>query len=94
MNIRLAFAGFRHGHIIELYHRAIDSDEIEVVAACESDHSTREQIKAQDIVKLTHDNVSDMLGAVNCDAVAIGDYYSRRGSLIIQALARQACHLR
>ena len=88
MNIRLAFAGFRHGHIFDLYHRAIDSEEIEVVAACESDQSTREQIKAQDIVNLTHDNVSDMLGVVDCDAVAIGDYYSRRGNLIIQALSQ------
>ena len=87
MSIRLAFAGFRHGHIFDLYHRAVKLKEIDVVAACESDQSTVGKIAAQGDVKLTHYNFEEMLESVECDAIAIGDYYSRRGSLIIQALS-------
>ncbi len=87
MSIRLAFMGFRHGHIFDLYRRASGMDGIEVVAACESDQTTREQITAQGIVNITHDNYDDMLATVDCDAIAIGDYYARRGRLIIQALS-------
>jgi predicted dehydrogenase len=87
MSIRLAFVGFRHGHIFDLYRRASEMDEIEVVAACEHDPATREQVAAQGIVDITHDDFDNMLETVDCDAIAVGDYYARRGSLIIQALS-------
>lgn len=87
MSIRLAFVGFRHGHIFDLYNRASESAEINVVSACECDQNTREQITAQGTANITHDSFEDMLETVDCDAIAIGDFYARRGSLIIQALA-------
>jgi predicted dehydrogenase len=87
MNMRLAFVGFRHGHIFDLYRRASVMEGIDVVAACECDKATREQIMAQGSVDITHDNFDDMLKSVACDAVAVGDYFTRRGSLIIQALS-------
>ncbi|MBN1580703.1 MAG: Gfo/Idh/MocA family oxidoreductase [Anaerolineae bacterium] len=88
MSIRLAFAGFRHGHIFDLYRRASESDEIEVVAACEGDPVTREQMAAQGMVDITHNRFEAMLEETACDAVAVGDVYARRGSLIVQALSR------
>ena len=35
MSVRMAFAGFRHGHILDLYKRAGESKAVAVVAACE-----------------------------------------------------------
>jgi predicted dehydrogenase len=88
MTIRLAFVGFRHGHIFDLYRRAQQMDEIEVVAACEEDSTAREALAAQDTVRITHHDCAAMLSGVDCDAVAIGDYYAKRGSLAIAALSR------
>ena len=88
MALKMAFAGFRHGHILSLYELAQKSDEVEVVAACEEHVETREQLRAQGRVDVTHDDVEKMLDEVECDAVGIGDYFARRGSLVIEALAR------
>ncbi|NLE46091.1 MAG: Gfo/Idh/MocA family oxidoreductase [Chloroflexi bacterium] len=84
--LRVAFAGFRHGHILDLYRRVLTSEEIEVVAACEEDWGTREQLAAQGHVAITHSDFRAMLASVDCDAVAVGDYYARRGSLALEAL--------
>ena len=87
MSIRLAVMGFRHNHILDLWRRAQEMAEIEVVGACEEDSTTRERIAAERLVEITHVDYDEMLAAVNCDAVAIGDYFAKRGSLIIKALA-------
>ncbi len=87
MGIRLAFMGFRHGHIRDLYRRAAEAEAIDVVGACESDEATREELKRKDNIQISYESFADMLAQVDCDAVAIGDYYARRGSLIIQALS-------
>jgi predicted dehydrogenase len=84
MHIRLAFIGFRHGHIFDLYRRACAMDEIDVVAACEEDDAARKAAASQ--VEITHHDVDAMLATVACDAVAVGDYYARRGSWLIKAL--------
>ncbi|MBN1640078.1 MAG: Gfo/Idh/MocA family oxidoreductase [Anaerolineae bacterium] len=87
MAIRLAFVGFRHGHIHDLYRRAQAMPEIEVIAACEDDAATRAQLLESGQVTLTHHALGAMLADVACDAVAIGDYYARRGALAIEALS-------
>jgi predicted dehydrogenase len=84
MHIRLAFVGFRHGHIFDLYRRASETEAIEVVAACEEDDAAREAVSSK--VAITHRDVDAMLATVACDAVAVGDYYTKRGGLIIKAL--------
>lgn len=86
MTLRLAFAGFRHGHIMALYRAAGLNPQVKIVAACEEDPAAGSQI-AKDVA-FTHQNFEQMLDMVECDAVAIGDYYSRRGSLAIAALQR------
>ncbi|MCB0111955.1 MAG: Gfo/Idh/MocA family oxidoreductase, partial [Caldilineaceae bacterium] len=60
---------------------------LEIVAACEEDAGTRAALQDHAQVTITHDNFTTMLTEVACDAVAIGDYYGRRGELILQALA-------
>jgi len=86
VGMRLAFAGFRHSHIFSLYRQAKEMDEIEIVAACEEDEAAREAIGSEGRVQITHTDIDTMLSEVDCDAVAVGDYYGKRGSIIIKAL--------
>lgn len=86
MPIRIGFVGFRHGHIFDCYNRALASDDIEVVAACEEDEETRAQLAENGKAEITHDDCDAMLNELECDVVAVGDYYGKRGSLIIKAL--------
>ena len=88
MKLRMAFVGFRHGHILDLYKRARESDRIEVVAACEEDGAAREKVAAEGVARITHSNYGRMLDEVDCDAVAVGDYYAARGGRIEEALRR------
>lgn len=85
--IRLAFMGFRHGHIFSLYRLAREREDIAIVAACEEDAATRATM-ATGNVPITHEDYARMLDAVPCDAVAIGDYYGKRGTIAIEALRR------
>ncbi|MEX0886419.1 MAG: Gfo/Idh/MocA family oxidoreductase [Phycisphaeraceae bacterium] len=88
MATRVAFIGFRHAHILELYDAARQRDDVEVVAACEAHEPTRRQLADADRVRFTHNEADAVLDDVACDAVAIGDYYARRGALAIAALER------
>lgn len=87
MNLRMAFAGFRHGHILELYKLAREREGVEVVAACEPDPATREQLAAAGAVEITHESYDAMWDEVAFDALAVGEYYGGRGELLIRALA-------
>jgi predicted dehydrogenase len=84
--MRLAFIGFRHGHVMGLYRGAIEHPQVQVVAACEDDPQAAAAVRAGGAVKLTHDSADRVLADVDCDAVAIGDYFARRGELAIRAL--------
>ncbi len=88
MSVNLVFAGFRHGHISSLYKSAQEMEGVEIVAACEEDRATREIIDSEGKVRITHSDIDRMLSEVDCDAVAVGDYYSKRGEIIIEALSR------
>ena len=84
MPVRFVFAGFRHGHILDLLAGVSEREDTEVVACCEEDAGAREGLAAK--VKFTHTDFATMLREVECDVVAIGDYYGRRGELAIAAL--------
>jgi len=84
--MKLAFCGFRHPHIFTLFQDAQQHRAIEIVGACEDDEATRAALNDQGQVRLTHQTLHALLDEVDCDAVAIGDYYGRRGELILQAL--------
>jgi predicted dehydrogenase len=86
--MKLAFVGFRHGHIFDLYKRATSTEGIEVVAASEEDVAAREKVTADGSAKITHADYRKMLDEVPCDAVAVGDYYSIRGARTLEALRR------
>lgn len=83
--MKIAFAGFRHGHINCLYTYLQKRGGVEIVAACEEDASARADAEKAG-VKITHRSIEAMLQEVDCDAVAVGDYYSRRGGIVLAAL--------
>lgn len=89
--IRLAFAGFRHPHILELYKAALKHPAVEIVAASEDDAPAHKDVEKGGLVRLTHDDHRRMLADVPCDAVAVGDYYGRRGRILIDALEAGRC---
>lgn len=84
--MRLAFIGFRHGHIMQLYDAAAGRAGIQIVAACEEDGAAAESLRQAGKIKLTHTDHRRLLNEVPCDAVAIGDTFGRRGPLAIEAL--------
>ena len=84
--MRLAFIGFRHGHVMGLYKGAVAHAGVDVVAACEEDPQAAATLRAAGAVTLTHERMDDVLHDVDCDAVAIGDYFARRGEIAIRAL--------
>lgn len=86
MPVKIAFAGFRHLHILDVYRQASVNPDIQIVAACEPDADAR--AKLPETVKVTHNSYKEMLDSTPCDAVAVGDYFSARGKIIIDALER------
>lgn len=85
MSLKLAVAGFRHGHVFSLIAEARKLG-IEVVAAAEEDASTRESLAGHQQITITHSSVEKMLSDVPFDILGIGDYFARRGSLALQGL--------
>lgn len=86
MRIRLAFAGLRHAHIDALYAFACRRNDVEVVGAAEDD-SVAAQEACRRGIEVTEDSVDALFDrAADFDALAVGDYYGRRGSLAIRAL--------
>ena len=86
--LRFAFAGFRHDHITSLYRRISAHPDCEIVAAAEADEATRKKLEISGKAQITHTSIADMLDNVECDVVAVGDCYGKRGQIVIDALKR------
>ena len=86
MTMRFAFVGFRHNHVMDMFARCQDRADIDVVACCEENAPTREALAADGNVSITHSDFAHLLENTECDVVAIGDCYGRRGDLAIAAL--------
>lgn len=69
-----------------LYDAARKHPRVQVVAACEEDAQTRATLKSARKVQIRHERFEEMLRGVECDAIAVGDYFAKRGALIIAAL--------
>lgn len=85
MSLKLAIAGFRHGHIFSLVSEARRLG-IEIVAAVEEDTATRESLAENEQITITHSSFEKMLQEVQFDILGIGDYFAKRGSLAIAGL--------
>ena len=82
---RFGFVGFQHGHIYSLHKKVVETDGFEVVAAGDDTEEVRAEARGKG-VDITHDSVEDLIANADCDVIAIGDYFVRRGSLAIAAL--------
>ncbi len=87
MKRRIAFVGFRHPHVFELYDLIRAGGELEIVGVCEEDGPTREQLAREGRVAVTHESFSALLGEERFELLVVGDYFSKRGTLIRLALA-------
>lgn len=86
MKLKFAIAGFRHGHITALHEKVKKHPGCQLVAACEEDAEARKNARENWKIELTHESFRQMLEEVDFDVLAVGDYYSKRGQLIIAAL--------
>ena len=85
MKRKIAFAGIRHSHIFSLYDKVLAHPGLELAAVCEED-AAASLLSSRPDIRLTDSNFDEMLRNTECDIVAIGDYYAKRGSLAIRAL--------
>ncbi len=85
MNINVAFAGFRHGHIWEMWDRASLHPEVQILGCFEDHVPTREEYEKKGAI-FNYNTYEELLADERVNLVAIGDYYGRRGSLAIAAL--------
>lgn len=86
MKTRFAFIGFQHPHIWDLVARASAHPEVEVVACCEEDPATREALAASGKVRITHTDYRAMLASEQIDVVVVGEWFVKRGRVVIDAL--------
>lgn len=85
MKKKIAFAGMHHVHSAMLYRLIQKRDDLEIVAAAEDDPAAAGAILNG--IPLTHKSIDSLFSdAASFDLVAIGDYYSRRGGLVLRAL--------
>lgn len=88
MPLSCAIIGFRHAHIYDLVERIKVHPDLQLVAVCEEDDQTREQVAARDICPVVFASYSEMLDRVECDIIGVGDFFSKRGAIICEALRR------
>jgi predicted dehydrogenase len=86
--LKVAFMGFRHGHIFAVHNLCRERDDVEIVAACEEHLPTFKKVKAEGNVALAYSDYMAMLEELPSDIVAVGEAYGRRGKVIIEALKR------
>ena len=84
---KIAFAGFRHGHIFALYNQCLAApDIVEIAGAWEENGAARAAAEKDHGVVFDGRSFDDFLSDPTIDIIAIGDYYGRRGELCIRAL--------
>lgn len=82
--MKIAFAGFRHSHIIGIYGTALNNGY--VVGCFEEDDETRKAMEESHKIDFNFKSYDELLNSSEVDTVAIGDYYQKRGSMVIEAL--------
>ena len=84
--MNLAFAGFRHPHVVGLYNKAKVTDIVNVTGCFEENDAEREKMKKSIGCEFNYKTYADILNDPTVDAVAIADYYGKRGKMVIDAL--------
>lgn len=84
--MNIAFAGFRHSHILGLYSTAVENLDVNIVGCYENDVSARKNAEENYNIVFNYASYEDILDDKKVDAIAIGDYYGTRGQMVIAAL--------
>ena len=83
--MKIAFAGFRHGHIFVLYEMAKAHSDYEIVGAFEELESARKTAEEKGVT-FNYSTYRSLLEDNNVEVVAIGSAYGDRGLMAIEAL--------
>lgn len=86
MPARVAFAGFRHAHLLEVYRTTRALPELQIVAASEEDAQVRAHVQREAGVTVTHHSHEELLKTVEFDVLVVGEVFARRGALTLRAL--------
>lgn len=84
--MNIAFAGFRHSHILGLYDEIQSGNDLTVVGCFEENTQAKNKMEQEKGISFSYDSYEKLLADKTVDVVAIGDYYGIRGQRIIQAL--------
>lgn len=84
--MNIAFAGFRHIHIFGLYEKALAEQDVTIVGCYEEDATERKLVEESKGIVFTYNTYEEILNDESVEAVAIGDYYGKRGKMVIEAL--------
>ena len=88
--LKVAIAGFRHDHILELVNKTKEHSDLELVGCAESDAAARAKTIERDIA-VDWTDPFEMIEKLPCDIVGIGDVYAKRGGIAIAALMHDVC---
>lgn len=83
--LKVAIAGFRHDHILELVGNTRQHPGLELVGCAESNEDARQRTIERDI-QVDWSDPFEMIEKLPCDIVGIGDVYAKRGAIAIAAL--------
>jgi len=86
VSVRVAFVGFRHGHVAAIWRAAKRLDYVDIVACVEEDEAAREAFVKELGVDLTHETFEQVLSDTEFDVLVTVDYYARRAEHAIKAL--------
>lgn len=84
--MNIAFAGFRHNHIFSLYKKVTSNENVTLIGCFEDDENAKNAVKESLGVNFNYNSYEEILNDKSVDIIAIGDYYQKRGSMIISAL--------
>ncbi len=84
--MKIAFIGFRHGHIFSLYGKCLENPEIEIAGAWEDGEEYRGSAEEQGIEFIDSD-YSCFMSDPTIDAIACGYYFAGRGKIALEALS-------
>jgi len=84
--MRVAIAGFKHGHMRTITRQLRAHPEFNIVAVAENDPGTYENLMKELGLKPTHESAARMLEEVEFDVLAVGDAFGARGPIVISAM--------
>lgn len=84
--MNIGFAGFRHYHILGLYNSARKNPDVNIILCFEENQDVRQDLLREQGIDFNCDAFDKLIHSDSIDTVAIGDYYGRRGALVIEAL--------